>query len=159
MNVAYSIGTVAATAIALAILSDLANQRLGPGRLRSRRPAVIPPCSERVLILGSSGGIGRAIAHRYASRGGKVCVVARRSAELDAVRSECEVLARAHERAHDHVHDPSSSEVSSSSVLSICGDIARAQDLISMRERLNKGELYVNDPSLDVASHILVYFQ
>jgi len=151
MSVTYSIGSVAAAAtIALAILSGLAKWRLGPGRLRSRRPAVIPPCSERVLILGSSGGIGRAIAHRYASRGAKVCVVARRSAELDAVRSECEVLTRAQERAHDQVHHSSSSEleVSSSSVLSICGDITRAQDLISMKERLNEGESYVNDPSL-----------
>jgi NADPH:quinone reductase-like Zn-dependent oxidoreductase len=141
MSVTYSIGTVAATAIALAILSGVAKRQFGPGRLRSRRPAVIPPCSERVLILGSSGGIGRAIAHRYALRGARVCVVARRSAELDAVRSECEVLVRAHERAHDHVQDSSSSEGSSSSVLSICGDVTRAHDLISMRERLNEGEL------------------
>ena len=140
MSVTYSIGAVAAATITLAIVSGLAKWRLRPGRLRSRRPAVIPPCSERILILGSSGGIGRAIAHRYASRGGRVCVVARRSAELDAVRSECEVLARAHERADEHAQDSSSSEVSSSSVLSICGDITRAQDLILMRERLSEGE-------------------
>jgi NAD(P)-dependent dehydrogenase (short-subunit alcohol dehydrogenase family) len=159
MSVACSIGTVAATTIALVILSSFAKWRLRLGKLRSRRPAIIPPCSERILILGSSGGIGRAIAHRYALRGAKICVVARRSAELDAVRSECEVLARAHERAHGHAHDLSSSEFSaSSSVLSICGDITRAQDLISMRERLNEGESCVNDPSLDIGSHILVYF-
>ena len=144
MNETYSIRTVAATAIALAILSGLAKWRLRRGRPRSRRPAVIPPCSERVVVLGASGGIGRAIAHRYASRGAKICVVGRRSTELDAVRSECEVLTLAHERAHEHAHTTSSPELSSSvpaSVLSICGDITRAQDLIAMRERLNEGEL------------------
>jgi NAD(P)-dependent dehydrogenase (short-subunit alcohol dehydrogenase family) len=139
----YSIGTIAATAIALAILSKW---RLESGKLRSRRPAVILPSSERVLILGASGGIGRTIAYRYALRGAKICVVGRRSAELDTVRSECEVLARA-----SRGNASSSSEASSSvpvSVLSICGDITRPQDLISIRERLTEGELYVTGHSL-----------
>jgi shikimate 5-dehydrogenase len=150
MSVTYSIGTIAATAIALAILSKW---RLEPGKLRSRRPAVILPCSERVLILGASGGIGRAIAYRYALRGAKICVVGRRSAELDTVRSECEGLARA------RGHASSSSEASSLvllSVLSICGDITRAQDLISIRERLTEGELYVTDHSRCISLPVFV---
>ncbi|KAI9451540.1 hypothetical protein F5148DRAFT_986460 [Russula earlei] len=92
---------------------------------RSRRPKVIHPGTERVLILGASSGIGRALAHRYAERGSKVCVVARKSAELESVRSECEVLARAH--APD-----------SHSVLCICANFTRAEDLITIREALSE---------------------
>src|SRR5712691_10255319 len=114
----YPIGTAAAVALgAWAILKGLANWQW-----RRHRPAVIPPGVERVVILGASRGIGRAIAYRYAQRGAKICVVGRKSAELDAVRSECEeALAIAHTSFSD--------SVPASSVLSICGDISRAQDL------------------------------
>ncbi|KAH9963577.1 NAD(P)-binding protein [Russula dissimulans] len=88
---------------------------------RSYRPEVIPPGTERVLILGASAGIGRTLAHRYAERGAKVCVVARKSAELEVVRSECEVRARAPDSA-----------------LNICADITRAEDLVTIREAISE---------------------
>lgn len=127
MSVVYPIGTAAAVALGTWVaLSGLANWQW-----RSHRPAVIPPGVERVVILGASRGIGRAIAHRYAQRGATICVVGRKSAELDVVRSECEeALALA------------SDSESESSVLSICGDITRAQDLIEIREKVNESESF-----------------
>lgn len=126
MNVAYPIGTASAVALGVWVtINSFANWQR-----RSHRPAVIPPGVERVLILGASRGIGRAIAHRYAQRGAKICVVGRKSAELDAVRSECEeALAIAH-----------ASSDSEPAVLSICGDITRAQDLIAIREKISESE-------------------
>lgn len=97
---------------------------------RDRRPEVLPPGAERVLILGASSGIGRTLAHRYAERGAKVCAVARGGAELEVVRSECEALAR-------------SAPVSSSGsdhVLTICADITHADALITIRETINESE-------------------
>ena len=132
MSVVYPIGTAAAVVLGVwATLNGLANWQR-----RSHRPAVIPPGVERVLILGASRGIGRAIAYRYAQRGAKICVVGRKSAELDAVRSECEeALAIAHAPSSD-------SDSESSSVISICGDITRAQDLIAIREKINESESF-----------------
>lgn len=126
----YPIGTTAVIAVgAWAILKGLANWQW-----RRRRPAAIPPGVERVVILGASRGIGRAIAYRYAQRGAKICVVGRKSTELDAVRSECEEALAA------IAHASSSDLVPASSVLSICGDISRAQDLIAIR-----GEIYESE--------------
>ena len=126
MNVAYPISTASAVALSVWVtINSFANWQR-----RSHRPAVIPPGVERVLILGASRGIGRAIAHRYAQRGAKICVVGRNGAELDAVRSECEeALAIAH-----------ASSDSEPAVLSICGDITRAQDLIAIREKISESE-------------------
>ncbi|KAI0259322.1 NAD(P)-binding protein [Gloeopeniophorella convolvens] len=89
-------------------------------RRRSRRD-VVSPEGERVLVLGASSGIGRAIAHSYARRGARVCVVARRVADLTAVQLECEALAPA-----------------SDSVLSICADFTNAEDLVRLREKLHE---------------------
>jgi len=123
----YPIGTAAAFALgAWVVLKGLANWQW-----RRYRPAVIPPGVERVVILGASRGIGRAIAYRYAQRGAKICVVGRKGAELDAVRSECE-------EALAIPHAVSSGSVPASSVLSICGDISRAQDLIAIRGKINE---------------------
>ena len=98
---------------------------------RDRRPEVLPPGTERVLILGASSGVGRAVAHGYAERGAKVCVVARRSAELEVVRSECEALAA----------PVSSSE--SDSILTLCADITRAEDLFIIRKTVNESEFLI----------------
>ena len=43
-----------------------------------------------VLITGASAGLGRAIAHAYASKGAKLALVARNPEALDAARQECE---------------------------------------------------------------------
>jgi len=101
---------------------------------RFHRPEVIPPGTERVLVLGASTGIGRTLAHRYAERGAKVCVVARKSAELKVVRSECEVRAPAPD-----------------SVLNICADITRAEDLITIREAISDSAF-----SVESISHSLI---
>jgi NAD(P)-dependent dehydrogenase (short-subunit alcohol dehydrogenase family) len=45
--------------------------------------------AERVLILGASSGVGHAIARRYARRGARVCVVARRADKITALAAEC----------------------------------------------------------------------
>jgi NAD(P)-dependent dehydrogenase (short-subunit alcohol dehydrogenase family) len=58
-------------------------------RLTPRRQRIVPHSQERVLILGASTGIGRAIAHLYASRDAHVCIVGRRHDKLEAVRQEC----------------------------------------------------------------------
>lgn len=43
-----------------------------------------------VVITGSSAGLGRAIAHAYASKGAKLALLARNPEALDAARQECE---------------------------------------------------------------------
>jgi len=126
MSVIYRIGATAAITLGVfvplwAIFNDFAKRR-------DLRPAVVPPGAERILILGASSGIGRTLAHRYAERGAKVCVVARRDAELEVVRSECEALAA-----------PVSSS-RSEHVVTICADVTRAEDLITMREIIRESE-------------------
>ncbi|KAG8895914.1 hypothetical protein FRB99_000279 [Tulasnella sp. 403] len=49
------------------------------------RTTLIPITTERVLVVGASSGIGRATALKYASRGAKVAVMARRAAELETI--------------------------------------------------------------------------
>jgi NADPH:quinone reductase-like Zn-dependent oxidoreductase len=126
MSVIYSIGATAAITLGVfipvwAILNNFAKRR-------DRRPEVLPPRAERVLILGASSGIGRTLAHRYAERGAKVCAVARRGAVLEVLRSECEALAA----------PVSSSE--SDPILAICADITHAEDLITIRETISESE-------------------
>ena len=70
--------------IALAIPAIHLLRRIGSSR---RQRSFSSP--ERVLILGASSGVGHAIAKRYASRGARICVVARRSDKIHALASEC----------------------------------------------------------------------
>lgn len=53
---------------------------------RTRHRRHLP--AERVLILGASSGLGRSLALRYARRGARVCVVARRADKLHELQSE-----------------------------------------------------------------------
>jgi NADPH:quinone reductase-like Zn-dependent oxidoreductase len=127
MSVICSIGATAAITLGVfvpvwAILNNFSFKR------RDRRPELLPPGAERVLILGASSGIGRTLAHRYAERGAKVCAVARGGTELEVVRSECEALGA----------PVSGSE--SDPVLTIRADITRAEDLITIRETINESE-------------------
>lgn len=70
---------------ALALL--LAQQKLASqSRRRDRR---LPHADERVLVIGASSGVGRAVAQRYAARGARVCVVARRGDDIRALADEC----------------------------------------------------------------------
>jgi len=89
---------------------------------KSRRHGLVSPSGERVLILGASSGIGRVLALKYAKRGAKVCVVARRSAELELVRSECEAVACS----------------SPDAVFSVLADFADAEALITVRNKIEE---------------------
>ena len=126
MSVIYHISATAA--ITLGVFVPLWAILKGFAMRRDLRSAAIPPGAERVLILGASSGIGRTLAHRYAERGAKVCAVARRGAELELVRSECEALAA----------PVSSSE--SETILTICADVTHAEDLIDIREVISESE-------------------
>ena len=95
----------------------------GLTKQRTRRPELVAPSGERVLILGASGGIGRVLALKYAERGAKVCVVARRSAELELVKSECEVVARI-----------------PNAVFSVRADFTDAEALITVRTKIEESE-------------------
>lgn len=119
----------ATAAITLAVLIPLWAMLNNFAKRRDRRPEILPPRAERVLILGASSGIGRTLAHRYAERGARVCAVARRAAELEVLRSDCEALAAS----------VSSSE-SDHLVLTICADITHAEDLITIRETISESE-------------------
>ncbi|KAI0435625.1 short-chain dehydrogenase [Xylaria telfairii] len=58
-------------------------------KTRNHRSRRLQPTKERVLILGASSGLGRTLAQRYAERGAKVCIVARRSEPLAELAREC----------------------------------------------------------------------
>jgi len=90
--------------------------------MRKRRIHVITESSERVLVVGASTGIGRAIALQYAARGAKVCITGRRTAELQAVHAECDAAAGA-----------------DGSVLSVSADFSSTEDMADVRRRVEKG--------------------
>lgn len=71
-----------ATALAISLVSNLLR--------KPKRPSKIPKHTERVLILGATSGIGREIAHQYAKRGARICIVGRRENLIDEVVSECQ---------------------------------------------------------------------
>ena len=85
---------------------------------------------ERVLILGASSGIGRAIAHLYAQRGARVCVVGRRGAAIDVVEQECKTIQRIKETPDDK------------SAFSFKGDISNPEDMIMLRDVLALGTCF-----------------
>lgn len=92
--------------------------------IRTARQSKIPPTAERVLILGATSGIGRAVAQQYASRGAKVCVVGRRQAQLADVVEELGGLG------------------DKTQVLGIRGDFANVDDMVHVRGAIEQGELY-----------------
>ena len=76
-------GTSLAAVVAAALLISSLRSRA------SRRSRKVTPTDERVLILGASSGVGHAIAKKYAARGARVCVVARRAEQVSALAQEC----------------------------------------------------------------------
>ncbi|KZL80883.1 short-chain dehydrogenase reductase sdr [Colletotrichum incanum] len=74
--------------LALAALAILLAQRNLAAQSR-RRDKRLKYTNERVLILGASSGVGRAVAKRYASRGARVCVVARRADDIATLSEDC----------------------------------------------------------------------
>ncbi|KAK1561680.1 short chain dehydrogenase [Colletotrichum navitas] len=74
--------------LALAALAVLATRQNLAAQSRRRR-RLHQQSNERVLILGASSGVGRAVAKQYASRGAQVCVVARRVEDIAALSEDC----------------------------------------------------------------------
>lgn len=77
---------------------------------------------ERVLILGASSGVGHAIARRYAQRGARVCVVARRADKIKALQDEIEC--------------GRGTSSSSSSCLGQVADMTVVADMVRVREAI-----------------------
>ena len=95
-------------------------------RLKSRRPRTLPRVQERVLVVGASSGIGRAIAHEYAAAGARVCIVGRRRDELNAVADECaNRLPRGAAAWSSDKRDR---------VLALPGDFSKADDMLAVRD-------------------------
>jgi NADPH:quinone reductase-like Zn-dependent oxidoreductase len=94
------------------------------------RPSKVPRNQERVLILGASSGIGRTIAHLYAARGARVCVVARRQVQLDQVVEECKKKAGLPDE-----------DTSSRMVLGVVADFANVGDMVRVRTAVESGTL------------------
>ena len=92
-----------------------------PRRLKKVRPA-----GERVLVLGASSGIGRAVANLYAARSARVCVVGRRKDKLDEVVEECR-------RTDCENRD------SGGVVIGVAADFANVKDMVRVRDILEKG--------------------
>ena len=133
----FSVEAATATrrySVIISLLAVLVARRLW--RARGRRTRTLPPCEERVLILGASGGIGRAIAHEYAARGARVCAVGRRERELAAVADECAALL------------PSATGLTAKEggrgehgdVFASRGDFASAEDMGALRDELQRSE-------------------
>jgi NADPH:quinone reductase-like Zn-dependent oxidoreductase len=80
------------------------------------RPLKVPHLSERVLVLGATSGIGRAIALQYAERGARVCVVGRRQIKLVEVMSEC-----------------------GDKCLAVGGDFSNVEDMVRVRNAVEEG--------------------
>lgn len=100
--------------LVLAALAVLVVQRKLGAQAR-RRDKRIARDHERVLILGASSGVGRAVAKRYAARGALVCVVARRADEIANLAKECG------EKCIWHV-----------------ADFSKVDDLVGLRSRLDE---------------------
>ncbi|TDZ65272.1 11-beta-hydroxysteroid dehydrogenase-like 3 [Colletotrichum trifolii] len=100
--------------LALTALAILLAQRQLVAQSR-RRDKRLSRTDERVLVLGASSGVGRAVAKQYAARGARVCVVARRSAEITTLAEECG------DKCVWHV-----------------ADFSKVDDLVALRTRLEK---------------------
>lgn len=94
-----------------------------------RRSRKLHQTEERVVILGASGGIGRAIALKYASTGARVCIVARREHELAKVAEECRAVAQNTKKAITD-YDP---------VLHVQGDFTVVEDMVNLRAKVQEG--------------------
>lgn len=117
----HHIRTGSALALALSVLFTL--------RWLKRRTRKVQKKNERVVILGASSGIGRALAHEYARRGARVCVTARREAELTKVVEECRAL------------EPSPAHPGSqANVQAVAADFTNADEMVHLRDVLERGK-------------------
>jgi hypothetical protein len=99
---------------------------------RLRRRAQIPPQYERVLILGASSGIGRALAAQYAARGARVCLVGRRPDELADAAEECRGVSG--KAGHAEY------QAGGRRVLAVEADITSVDEMVRVRDTLETGE-------------------
>lgn len=96
---------------------------------RPRRLAKLPKSEERVLVLGASSGVGRTVAHMYAERGARVCVVGRREDKVNAVVEECRGFAGKFAVGGS----------TDAKILGISADFAEVDDMLRVRDVLQKG--------------------
>lgn len=81
--------------VACAAALPLVLYLLHKSRRRASRASVVPHAGERVLIIGSSSGIGLSVALKYAARGARVFLTGRRAAELEEAAAACRALGTA----------------------------------------------------------------
>ncbi|KAH8646896.1 hypothetical protein BX600DRAFT_555804 [Xylariales sp. PMI_506] len=120
------------TALATLLVAAVLGRRLLWGHL-SRRTRRIAPSSERVLVLGASSGVGRAVVKRYAARGARVCAVARRAEALETLALEC---GGGSSSSSSGGGDGGSQTVAEPRVIYEVADFTSVQDMIRVRERL-----------------------
>ena len=113
--------------IAVALFAAFVAYHMWPSK--PRRSSKLPRSQERVVILGASGGIGRALALKYAQEGARVCVFARREPELLKVAEECKVVAP---KPALHGEDEN--------VLFVRGDFTVIEDMVHLRTKVQEGE-------------------
>ena len=114
-----------AVAVAAGLVGLFALYHAGERRNRTRK---VQRTDERVLILGASSGVGRALAHMYAQRGARVCVVGRRKKEIEEVELECQTIQKIKESEDDR------------KAFSYCGDFADPEQMIMLRDVIQAGE-------------------
>lgn len=101
---------------------------------RTSRARKVQKKNERVVILGASSGIGRALAHEYARRGARVCVTARREDELTKVVEECKAL--------------ETNPGSPSNVQAVAADFTNVDEMVHLRDVLERGKSSCTDCSV-----------
>ncbi|TFY54112.1 hypothetical protein EVJ58_g9049 [Rhodofomes roseus] len=119
-----SLGAGSASVLALALAVLFVSRRL---LRRSARATKVSKRDERVLILGASSGIGRALAHEYARRGARVCVTARRTDELKKVVEECSWL-----------QETTGASAKETRVLSVVADFTNVDEMVHLRDVLER---------------------
>lgn len=98
------------------------------------RTKLIPPNTERVLIVGGSSGIGRAIALLYARRGARVCITGRREEEAVRVGEECAA-----------VQVVEGLEGRQERILGLGADFTDPKQMVALRETLERGTFILDD--------------
>ncbi|KAH9838353.1 uncharacterized protein C8Q71DRAFT_704762 [Rhodofomes roseus] len=119
-----SLGAGSASVLALALAVLFVSRRL---LRRSARATKVSKRDERVLILGASSGIGRALAHEYARRGARVCVTARRTDELKKVVEECSAL-----------QETRGASAKETRALSVAADFTNVDEMVHLRDVLER---------------------
>ncbi|KAJ7268632.1 hypothetical protein C8J57DRAFT_1613007, partial [Mycena rebaudengoi] len=99
--------------------------------------ARLPPANERVLILGASSGIGRALAMDYANLGVRgVCVVGRRANAVKAV-GDCEALAgNAKGNKNKKSRKGNADEEKGTDTVGVPEDFAYVESMVALRKML-----------------------